>query len=43
MTSAKVAQGSEERHARMKIVPNPFEGVNTHLWRNEAYLVGIVT
>ena len=26
----------------MKILPNPFGGVNTHLWRNEAYIVGIV-
>ena len=26
----------------MEIVPNPFGGVNTHLWRNEAYIVGIV-
>ena len=26
----------------MKIVPNPFGGVNTHLWSKEAYVVGIV-
>jgi len=26
----------------MEIVPNPFGGVNTHLWSNEAYIVGIV-
>ena len=26
----------------MKIVPNPFGGVNTHLWSNGAYIVGIV-
>jgi hypothetical protein len=26
----------------MEIVPNPFGGVNTHLWRIEAYIVGIV-
>ena len=26
----------------MKIVPNPFGGVNTHLWSDEAYIVGIV-
>jgi len=26
----------------VEIVPNPFGGVNTHLWRNEAYIVGIV-
>jgi len=27
---------------RVEIVPNPFGGVNTHLWRGEAYIVGIV-
>lgn len=26
----------------MEIVPNPFGGVNTHLWSKEAYVVGIV-
>ncbi len=26
----------------VKILPNPFGGVNTHLWSNEAYIVGIV-
>jgi len=26
----------------MKILPNPFGGVNTHLWSKEAYIVGIV-
>ncbi len=26
----------------MEIVPNTFGGVNTHLSRNEAYIIGIV-
>ncbi len=39
---AKVAHRHEERNSSSKIVPNPFGGVNTHLWRNEAYIVGIV-
>jgi len=26
----------------VEIVPNPFGGVNTHLWSKEAYIVGIV-
>lgn len=26
----------------METLPNPFEVVNTHLWRNVAYLLGIV-
>ena len=26
----------------MKILPNPFRGVNTHLWSKEAYIIGIV-
>ena len=42
MPSVKVARRHEERNSRVKIVPNPFGGVNTHLWRNETYLVGIV-
>jgi hypothetical protein len=42
MPSVKVAHRHEERNARTEIVHNPFGGVNTHLWRNEAYLVGIV-
>lgn len=42
MFSVKVAHRHEERNFRVKIVPNPFGGVNTHLWRNEAYIVGIV-
>lgn len=42
MRSVKVAQRYEERNFRVEIVPNPFGGVNTHLWRNEAYIVGIV-
>jgi len=40
--SVKVARRHEERNFRMKIVPNPFGGVNTHLLSNEAYIVGIV-
>ena len=42
MPSAKVARRHEERNFRMEILPNPFGGVNTHLLRNEAYIVGIV-
>jgi len=42
MPSAKVARRHEERNFRVEILPNPFGGVNTHLWRNEAYVVGIV-
>jgi hypothetical protein len=42
MHSAKVARRHEERNFRVEILPNPFGGVNTHLWRNEAYVVGIV-
>ena len=41
-SSVKVARRQEERNSREEIVPNPFGGVNTHLWRNEAYIVGIV-
>lgn len=41
MFSVKVAHRHEERKFRVEIVPNPFGGVNTHLWRNEAYIVGI--
>jgi len=26
----------------METLPNPFGGVNTHLWRNVAYVFGIV-
>jgi hypothetical protein len=40
--SAKVAQRHEDRNSRMEIVPNPFGGVNTPLWRNRPYIVGIV-
>lgn len=43
MRSAKVAHSCEERKFGEGIVPNPFGGVNTHLLRSEAYLVGIVT
>jgi len=42
MPSAKVAHDHEERIFKVEIVPNPFGGVNTHLWSNEAYIVGIV-
>ena len=42
MPSAKVAWRHKESNSRVEIVPNPFGGVNTHLWRNEAYLIGIV-
>ncbi len=42
MLSVKVARRHKERNIRVEIVPNPFGGVNTHLWRNEAYIVGIV-
>lgn len=28
--------------SREEILPNPSGGVNTHLWGNEAYIVGIV-
>ena len=41
MFSVKVAHRHEERNFRVEIVPNPFGGVNTHLWRNEAYIVAI--
>jgi hypothetical protein len=42
MPSAKLARRHEECIFKVEIVPNPFGGVNTHLWRNEAYIVGIV-
>ena len=42
MFSVKVAHRDDERKFRVEIVPNPFGGVNTHLLRNEAYIVGIV-
>ena len=42
LSSVKVAQEHQERTFSGEIVPNPFGGVNTHLWRNEAYIVGIV-
>ena len=42
MFSVKVAHRNEERNFRVEIVPNPFGGVNTHLWRLDAYIVGIV-
>ena len=42
MLSAKVAHDQQERKSKVAILPNPFGGVNTHLWSNEAYIVGIV-
>ena len=42
MSSVKVARRHEERNSRMELLPNPFGGVNTRLWGNEAYIVGIV-
>ncbi len=39
---AKVAHRGKEQNFRVEILPNPFGGVNTHLWSNEAYIVGIV-
>ena len=42
MPSVKVAWRHEDRNFRVEIVPNPFGGVNTHLSRNETYIVGIV-
>jgi hypothetical protein len=42
MLSVKVAHGHRERKFRVEIVPNPLGGVNTHLWRSESYIVGIV-
>ena len=43
MLSVKVAHRHGERKSRVEIVPNPLGGVNTHLWRSESYIVGIVT
>ena len=40
--SVKVAHDQQERKSKVAILPNPFGGVNTHLWSNEAYIVGIV-
>lgn len=42
LASAKVAQGPKKRNSIVEIVPNTFGGVNTHLWRNDAYIIGIV-
>ncbi len=42
MLSVKVAHRHRERKSRVEIVPNPLGGVNTHLWRSESYIVGIV-
>jgi hypothetical protein len=43
VASAKVAQRLEKRNSIVEIVPNPFGGVNTHLWRNKAYIIGIAS
>ena len=42
MPSAKVARRHEESNSGAEIVPNPSGGVNTHLLRNVAYVIGIV-
>ena len=42
MPSAMLARRHEERKSKVAILPNPFGGVNTYLWSNEAYIVGIV-
>ena len=42
MLSATVAHDQQERKSKVAILPNPFGGVNTHLWSNKAYIVGIV-
>src|SRR6476660_671261 len=42
MPSAKVARRHAKVKLRKEILPNPSGGVNTHLWDNEAYIVGIV-
>jgi len=42
MPSAKLARRHEERKSKVAILPNPFGGVNTHLWSKDAYIVGIV-
>ena len=42
LPSVKVARRHEKFNSRVEIVPNTFGGVNTHLWRNEAYIIGIV-
>src|SRR3989442_11621500 len=30
--STKIARRYEERNTKVEIIPNPFEGVNTHFW-----------
>ena len=42
LASAKVAQRLEKRNSIVEIVPNTFGGVNTHFWRSQAYIIGIV-
>lgn len=42
MLSDKVAHRHKERNSRVEILPNTLGGVNTHLWSNEAYIIGIV-
>jgi hypothetical protein len=39
--SDNVPQG-QNSHADTETLPNPLEGVNTHLLRNVAYMIGIV-
>jgi hypothetical protein len=40
--SAKVTQRLEKHNSIVEIVPNTFGGVNTHFWRSQAYIIGIV-
>jgi hypothetical protein len=42
MASAKVARRHKKLSSRRGILPNPSGGVNTHLSRNVAYVIGIV-
>jgi hypothetical protein len=42
MASAKVARRHKKLSPRKGILPNPSGGVNTHLSRNVAYVIGIV-
>jgi len=42
LASARVAQRPRKRNSIVEIVPNTFGGVNTNLWRDEAYIIGIV-
>jgi hypothetical protein len=42
MASAKVGTKTKKLSSRKGILPNPSGGVNTHLSRNVAYVIGIV-